>query len=53
LKEAGYKWFAKLSNGLEDCGSVPSSVDPCIFFGQGCIVGDSMQRIDALIQSLH
>jgi hypothetical protein len=59
LKQAGYNWFAKLSNGLEDCGFVSSSVDPCVFFGQGCIVltyvydciivGDSMQQIDALI----
>jgi hypothetical protein len=38
LKQAGYNWFAKLSNGLEDRGFVPSSVDPCVFFGQGCIV---------------
>jgi hypothetical protein len=63
LKQAGYNWFAKLSNGLEDRGFVPSSIDPCVFFGQGCIVltyvddwiivGDSMHRIDALIQSLH
>jgi hypothetical protein len=27
LKQAGYNWFAKLSNGLEDRGFVPSSVD--------------------------
>jgi hypothetical protein len=38
LKQAGYNWFAKLSNGLQDRGFVPSSVDPCIFFGKGCIV---------------
>jgi hypothetical protein len=38
LKQAGYNWFAKLSNGLVDCGVVPISVDPCVFFGQGCIV---------------
>ncbi len=38
LKQAGYNWFVKLSNGLEDCGFVPSSVDLCVFFGQGCIV---------------
>jgi hypothetical protein len=38
LKQAGYNWFAKLSNHLEDRGFVPSSVDPCVFFGQGCIV---------------
>jgi hypothetical protein len=63
LKHTSYNWFAKLSNGLEDCGFIPSSVDPCVFFGQGCIVvtyvnnciivGNSMQQIDALIQSLH
>jgi hypothetical protein len=63
LKQAGYNWFAKLSNGLEGCGFVPSSIDPCVFFGQGCIiltyvddciiVEASMHRIDALIQSLH
>jgi hypothetical protein len=38
LKQAGYNWFAKLSNGLQDCGFVPSSVDPCVFFGKGCII---------------
>jgi hypothetical protein len=62
-KQAGYNWFAKLSNGFEDHGFVPSSIDPCVFFGQGCIVltyvdnciivGDSMHQIDALIQLLH
>jgi hypothetical protein len=63
LKQAGYNWFAKLSNGLEDRGFVPSSVDPCVFFGKGCIVltyvddciivADSLIRIDELIKSLH
>ncbi len=63
LKQAGYNRFAKLSNGLEDCGFVPSSIDPCVFFGQGCIllayvdnniiVGDSMHQIDPLIQLLQ
>jgi hypothetical protein len=63
LKQAGYNWFVILSNGLEDHGFVPSSVDPCVFFGQGCIVltyvdnyiivGDSMQQIDAMIKLLH
>ncbi len=63
LKQAGYNWFAKLSNGLEDCGFVTSSVDPCVFFGKCCIVltyvndciivADSMNRIDELLQSLH
>jgi hypothetical protein len=61
LKQAGYNWFAK--HGLEDLGFVPSSVDPCVFFCQGCIVltcvdnciivGDSIQQTDALIQLLH
>ncbi len=63
LKQAGYNWFAKLSNSLQDRGFVPRNVDPCVFFGEGCIVltyvddciivGDSMDRIDTLIQSLH
>jgi hypothetical protein len=63
LKQADYNWFAKLSNGLEDRGFVPSSVDPCVFFGQRCIiltyvdnciiVGDSKQQINALIKLLH
>jgi hypothetical protein len=63
LKQVGYNWFAKLSNGFEDRGFVPSSVDPCVFFGQGfivlmyvddcIIVGDSMQQIGALIKLLH
>ena len=63
LKQAGYNWFAKLSNGLEDHGFVPSSIDPCIFFGKSCIVltyvddciivADSMNQIDELLQSLH
>jgi hypothetical protein len=63
LKHTGFNWFAKLSNGLEDRGFVPSSIDPCVFFGEGCIVltyvddciivGDSMHQIDALIQLLH
>ncbi len=63
MKQAGYDWFAKLSYGLQDRGFAPSNVDPCVFFGKGCIVlmyvddciivGDSMDRIDALIQSLH
>jgi hypothetical protein len=62
-KQAGYNWFAKLSNGLEDHGFVASSVDPCVFFGKGCIVltyvddciivANSMNWIDELLQSLH
>ncbi len=32
LKQVDYNWFAKLSNGLEDRGLVPSSVDPCVLF---------------------
>ncbi len=63
LKQAEYNRFAKLSNGLQDPGFIPSSVDPCIFFGNGCIVltyvdnciivADSMNRIEELIQSWH
>jgi hypothetical protein len=46
LKQAGYNWFAKLSNGLQDRGFVQSSIDPCVFFNHNCIV-------NKLIQSLH
>jgi hypothetical protein len=63
LKQAGYNWFAKLSNGLQDRGFVPSSVDPCVFFGHKCIVftyvddciliGDLQDRLNALVTSLH
>jgi hypothetical protein len=63
LKQAGYNWFAKLSNGLQDQGFAPSSVDPCVFFGKDCIVltyiddciivANLMIRIDELITSLH
>jgi hypothetical protein len=63
LKQAGYNWFAKLSNGLQDQGFVQSSINSCVFFGPGCIVltyvddciiiGDSTDRINKLIQSLH
>ncbi len=38
LKQAGYNWFAKLSNGLQDCGFVQSSINPCVFFNHNCIV---------------
>jgi hypothetical protein len=63
LKQAGYNWFAKLSNGLQDQGFVQSSINSCVFFGPGCIVltyvdnfiiiGDFMDQINKLIQSLH
>ena len=63
LKQASYNWFNKLSTGLQERGFVPSSVDPCVFFSEGCIVltyvddciivGDSMDRINSLIKSLH
>jgi hypothetical protein len=63
LKQAGYNWFAKLSNGLQDRGFVQSSIDPCVFLNHNCIVltyvedciivGDTHNRIDLLIQSLH
>jgi hypothetical protein len=63
LKQAGYNWFAKLNNGLQDCGFVQSNIDPCVFFGTGCIVltymydciivGVLSNCINKLIQSLH
>ena len=63
LKQARYNWFAKLSNGLQDCGFVQSSIDPCVFFNHSCIVltyvddciilRDSHDQINLLIQSLH
>jgi len=63
LKQAGYNWFAKLRNGLLDRGFTQSNIDACVFFGKGCIVltyvddciivGDSMERIEALLTSLH
>jgi hypothetical protein len=63
LKQAGYNWFVKLINGLEDRGFVPSSVDPCVFFSKDCIVltyvddciivAKSMNCIDELITSMH
>jgi hypothetical protein len=63
LKQAGYNWFAKLSNGLEGFWFVPSSVDSFVFFGRDCIVlmyvdnciivTKSMTCIEELITSLH
>ena len=64
LKQAGYNWFAKLSNGLQDRGFVQNSIDPCVFFNHNCIVhayvddciivGDSHDDwINLLIWSLH
>jgi hypothetical protein len=38
LKQAGYNWFTKLSNGLQERGFVPSSVDLCVFLNKDCIV---------------
>jgi hypothetical protein len=38
LKQAGYNWFAKLSNGLQVCSFVQSRIDPCVFFNHNCIV---------------
>ncbi len=63
LKQAGYNWFVKLSNGLQDRGFVLSNIDPCVFFGTKCniltyvdnciIVVDSTERIDELLVLLH
>ncbi len=30
IKQAGYNWFAKLSNGLQDHGFVQSNIDPSV-----------------------
>ncbi len=38
LKQAGYNWFTKLSNGLHNRDFVQSSINPCIFFNHNCIV---------------
>jgi hypothetical protein len=63
LKQAGYNWCAKLSNGLHDPGFVQSSVNPCVFFNHKCIIltyvddciliGDTQDRLNALVTSLH
>jgi hypothetical protein len=63
LKQAGYNWFAELSNGLQDRGFLQSSGDPCIFFGHKCIVltyvddciliGDLQDQLNALVTSPH
>ncbi len=53
LKQAGYNWFAKLSNGLEDRGFVPSSIEPCVFFGQGCIVHTYVEDCIIVGDSMH
>ena len=37
LKQAGYNWFAKLSNGLEDRGFVPSSIILVSFLVKGAL----------------
>jgi hypothetical protein len=63
LKQAGYNWFAKLSNCLQDCGFDQSNIDSCVFFGHKCIVltyvddciliGDLQDWLNALVTSLH
>jgi hypothetical protein len=63
LKQAGYNWFAKLCNGLINCGFTQSNIDACMFFKKGCImlsyvddciiVGNKMNCIESLITSLH
>ncbi len=63
LRHAGYNWYAKLSNGLQDQGFVQSNIDSCVFFGPGCIIltyvddwiinGDMSNHVNKLSQSLH
>ncbi len=36
-KQAGYDWFAKLSNGLQECGFVQSNIDPCVSLTQDAL----------------
>jgi hypothetical protein len=63
LKQAGYNWFAKLSDGLQDRGFEQSGINPCVFFNHNCIVvtymddciiiGDTHDQINRLIHSFH
>ena len=63
LKQASYNWFEKFKSGLDDWDFFQSNIDPCVFFGEKCIVltyvddviviCDTTSRIDDLIQSLH
>ena len=63
LKQGSYNWFMKLKNSLEARDLFQSSVDPCVFFGEGLVVltyvddviiiGDTTKKIDELIQALH
>jgi hypothetical protein len=64
LKQAGYNWFAKLSNGLQDRRFLQSNIDPCcVLFEPGCIIltyvddciiiGNTSDCINKLTQSLH
>ena len=38
LKQAGHKWFKKLSVALGNLSINPSKVDPCMFIGEDVIV---------------
>jgi hypothetical protein len=63
LKQAGYKLFEKLHEGLVICDFIPSQVDKCIFFQKDCIVltyvddciilGKTMADVDSIISSLQ
>ncbi len=63
LKQAGCNWFAKRSNGLQDCEFIQSNIDSCVFFGQKCIVftyvddciliRNLQDQLNALVTSLH
>jgi hypothetical protein len=63
LKQAGYKWFEKLCEGLIAWDFIQSQVDKCVFFRKDCIIityiddciilGKTVADVDAVIASLH
>ena len=38
LKQASYNWFENMRSGFCSRGFVQSQVDPCVLFGDGCVV---------------
>ena len=49
LKQAGYNWFAKLSNGLEDRSFVASQVDPCVFLAKAALFSHTLMTALSLL----